>query len=175
MKTCVRQVPVAFLVVSVLAMVSLCKTLDVRAEDKGLAQQVQGTWTLVSIYNEMDGKKSDVFGLNPRGSLIFTPNGRFSLIIMKASLPKFAANSRVKGTAEENQAVVQGSVALFGSYAADSEKKDALKWRVEGSTFPNWDGEEQKRIITITGDEMSLITPASAVGGTNYAVWKRVK
>lgn len=94
---------------------------------------------------------------------------------MKASLPKFAANSRVKGTAEENQAVVQGSVALFGSYAADSEKKDALKWRVEGSTFPNWDGEEQKRLITVTGDEMTVITPAAAVGGTNYAVYKRAK
>ena len=175
MKMYVKPVAIAFLLASVLAGMSLYGTSDVRAEDKGLTQQIQGTWTLVSIYNEMDGKKTDVFGSNPRGSMIFTPNGRFSLILMKASLPKFAANSRVKGTAEENQAVVQGSVALFGSYKADSEKNDAVNLKVEGSTFPNWDAQDQKRIVSFTGDEMNFITPAAAIGGTNYAVWKRVK
>ena len=175
MKRSVRPAVIAFLVASLLAGAALSGVPGVWAEEKGLAQQIQGTWALVSIYNETDGKKSDVFGTDPRGSLIFTPNGRFSLILMKATLPKFAANSRVKGTAEENQAVVQGSVALFGSYTVDSEKKDTAYLRVEGSTFPNWDGQDQKRIITFAGDDMNLVTPAAAVGGTNYAVWKRTK
>ena len=175
MKTYVKLVALAFLLVSVIAGVAMSGASDVRAEEKGLAQQVQGSWKLVSIYNELDGKKSDVFGSNPRGSMIFTSNGRFSLIIMKESLPKFAANSRVKGTAEENLAVVQGSVALFGSYKLDSEKNDTVILHVEGCTFPNWDAQDQKRIAKFTGDEMNFITPAAAIGGTNYAVWKRVK
>jgi hypothetical protein len=175
MKMYVKQVASALLLVFVVAGVAMYGPSAVRAEEKGLAQQLQGTWTLASIYNELDGKKSDVFGLNPRGSMIFTSNGRFSLIIMKESLPKFAANSRVKGTAEENQAVVQGSVALFGSYKVDSEKSDTVILRIEGSTFPNWDAQDQKRIAKFTGDGMDFITPAAAIGGTNYAVWKKVK
>ena len=175
MKGPVKEVAIALLLVTILAVGTLYGALDVRAQDKGLAQQIQGTWTLVSIYNELDGKKTEQFGPNPRGSMILAPNGRFSLIIMKASLPKFASNSRVKGTAEENQAVVQGSVAYFGTYTVESEKDNTVNLRVEGSTYPNWDGEEQKRIMTVSGDEMKFTTFTATIGGTNHLVWKRVK
>jgi hypothetical protein len=81
---------------------------DVWAKKKAdtLTNQVKGSWTLVSLYVEKDGKKVEPFGSKPRGSMILTPDGRFSIIIMRESLPKFAANDRVKGTTEENQAVV---------------------------------------------------------------------
>ncbi len=138
-------------------------------------QKIQGSWILVSIYNELDGKKSDVFGPGPRGSMILTPDGRFSIIIMKASLPKFASNNRVKGTTEENQAVVEGSVAYFGSYKTVSEKENTVSMQIEGCTFPNWDGQNQTRIMAVVGDEMKLTNPVAAVGGTNHLVWKRAK
>ena len=138
-------------------------------------QKIQGTWILVSIYNELDGKKSDVFGSSPRGSMILTPEGRFSIIIMKASLPKFASNNRVKGTPEEYQAVVEGSVAYFGTYKAATEKENTVSMQIEGSTFPNWDGQNQARIMVVVGDEMKLTNPVAAVSGTNHLVWKRAK
>jgi hypothetical protein len=98
------------------------------------------------------------------------------MIIMRATLPKFASNSRVKETAEENQAVVQGSIAYFGKYAVVDEKDQTVNLTMEGSTFPNWDGEVQKRIMTVTGDELKLINPTPSIGGgTNYVVWKRIK
>ncbi len=155
------------------AMVGLAT--QARAQDKGggLAVKLQGTWSLVSIYNEQDGKRSEVFGPAPRGSLIFAPDGRFSLILMKATLPKFAANNRVKGTTEENQAVVQGSTAFFGMYKVVSEAEGKVALHIEGCTFPNWDGQDQVRTVSVTGDEMKMTTPQAAVGGTNHIVWAR--
>jgi hypothetical protein len=116
-----------------------------------------------------------VFGDNPKGSMILTPNGRFSVIMMNGSLPKFAANNRIKGTTEENQAVVQGSLAWFGSYKVVSAKEHMVIFNIEGSTYPNWTGEEQKLVMTVTGNEMKVINPAAAVGGKGYPTWKRIK
>ena len=41
------------------------------------AKDLVGTWTLVSITREQDGKKTDYFGPNPQGQVIFEPNGAF--------------------------------------------------------------------------------------------------
>jgi len=157
-------------VVAALVAGTLSGTAKVYAEEKG----VQGSWTLVSIYNEQDGKKTDVFGPNPRGLLTLTPDGNFSYILMRASLPKFAANARQKGTVEENQAVVHGSMAYFGKYSVAGGKE--LTFHVEGSTFPNWDGQDQKRLFAINGDEMKMTNPTPSIGGgTNHIVLKRNK
>ena len=111
--------------------------------------------------------------LDARTKLNFVPYGRFSSILMRASLPKFASNSRVKGTVEENQAVVQGSVASFGTYTGQSDKEQTVNLHIEGSTFPNWDGQDQKRLMTVKGDELKVTNPAASIGGTNYAIYKR--
>lgn len=173
----IKEVARVLLVVAVLSGGTLSGASDVWAQEKGstLAQQIQGSWTLVSIYNEQDGKKIDMYGPNPRGFMILTPDGRFSMILMRASLPKFAANNRMKGTAEENQAVVQGSHADFGSYAVAGEKEQTVNLHMEASTFPNWDGQDQKRVMIVKGDEMRVTNPFSTLGGTNYVVWKRAK
>jgi hypothetical protein len=56
-----------------------------------------------------------------------------------------------------------------------SEKEKTLDFHVEGCTFPNWDGQDQKRFVTVTADELKLTVPAATIGGTNYLVWKRAK
>jgi hypothetical protein len=173
-----KDVARVLLVVIAVAVVALSGASDVRAQQAAgtLGQKIQGSWTLVSIVNEQDGKKIDVFGPNPRGFLSLTPDGHFSMTILRASLPKVAAINRMKGTAEENQAIVQGSIAYFGKYSVTSEKDKTMALSIEGSTFPNWDGEVQKRIISITGDELTITNPTPSIGGgTNYVVWKRTK
>jgi hypothetical protein len=173
----IKEVMRFLLVVSALAVGTLSSVSDVWAQKKAgaLEQQIQGSWILVSQYVEQDGKKIEAFGSNPRGSMILTPDGRFSIILMRASLPKFASNNRVKGTIEENQAIVQGSVAYFGSYAVASKKEQTVNLRIEGSTFPNWDAEDQKRVMTIVGDELRVTNPTAAIGGVAYVIWKRAK
>jgi hypothetical protein len=94
---------------------------------------------------------------------------------MRASLPKFASNSRTKGTPEENKAVVEGSLAHFGRYTVD-EKDKTITFHVESSTYPNWDGAPQKRPFTVKGDEFTYHVLAVSGGtGSGQVTWKRMK
>jgi hypothetical protein len=115
MKWPMKKAASVMLVVTVLSGVMWSGASNVWAQKKGgtLAKQIQGTWTLVSICHEQDGKKIEPYGPNPRGSMIFTPDDHFSMFFLRASLPKFASNNRMTGTAEENQAVVQGRDKVF--------------------------------------------------------------
>ena len=132
------------------------------------------TWTLVSVYNEQDGKRTEPFGPTPKGVFMLDRSGRFVQFFLRAGLSKFASNNRAAGTPEENRAIVQGSNAYFGTYSV-SDKDALMTMQIDGSTFPNWDGVAQKRLIVLKGDELTLTNPAAAVGGTGVSVWKRVK
>jgi hypothetical protein len=148
---------------------------DAVARQKTLKEQLVGTWTYVSVDNvRPDGSRVPLFGPNPQGLVIFEGNGVFALVLVRSGLPKFASNSRMEGTPEENKAVVQGSSAHFGRYTVNEADK-TITFHIETSTFPNWNGIEQKRPITITGDELKWTTPRASGGGTAEAVLKRAK
>jgi Lipocalin-like domain len=84
-------------------------SLSAREEEiRQTAKELLGTWTLVSITLEQDGKKTDFYGPNPQGQATFDPNGRVSIIFIRSDLPKFAYKDGQAGTPEENKAVVQG-------------------------------------------------------------------
>jgi Lipocalin-like domain len=139
------------------------------------AKELVGTWTLVSITIEQDGKKTDFYGPNPQGQAIFDPNGRFSFIITRSNLPKFASNNREAGTPEENKAVMQGSIAYFGTYSVSDTDK-VITFHIEGSTFPNWKGVDQKRLFKLSRDELSTTNPTTSIGtGVAHTVLKRAK
>jgi hypothetical protein len=141
---------------------------------ESLEKQLVGTtWTLVSVYNEQDGKRTEPFGPNPKGIFVVDRNGNFVQFFLRSGLPRFASNNRAKGTPEENQAVVQGSNAYYGTYTMN-EKERLMIFKVTGSTFPNWDGQEQQRLVSLTGNELTLTNPIAAVGGRGVSVWRRV-
>src|SRR5258706_10666843 len=131
------------------------------------AKDLVGTWTLVSGDTvHPDGSRVPTFGAHPKGILIFTADGRIFYLYSRADLPKFASNNRAKGTPEENAAVVRGSIATFGTYTV-ADKTVMIK--VEHSTFPNWIGTDQKRTITVNGDELKWTNPAGSAGGVAAA------
>ncbi len=140
-------------------------------------EQIVGAGTLVSAESvRPDGSRVAVFGSNPKGIMIFSHDGYFALVQMRAELPGIVAKSRDQGTPEENKAIVQGSIAYFGTYSVnEAEKVIALK--LEGSTFANLlGGGEQKRIITsLTRDELKFTNPKSPSGATLEVGWKRAK
>jgi hypothetical protein len=140
-----------------------------------IPKELVGTWTIVSITQEQDGKKIDLYGPNPQGRAIRDADGHFSYIVTRGDLPKFASN-RNSGTPEENKAVVQGSFAFFGTVTVNEAEK-TYTIHTEVCTYPNWVGIERKISYAINGDE--LITTASgssgAVEGTVRVVYKRVK
>src|SRR5262249_38049051 len=76
------------------------------------AKELVGTWTVVSGETvRPDGGRTPTFGDNPKGNLVFTSDGRFVYLYSRGDLPKFASNNRTTGTADENKAVVQGSIS----------------------------------------------------------------
>ena len=142
-------------------------------DGKSLKEQVVGTWSLVSLTVNQGDKKIDLFGQNPRGIQIMDPNGRFVNFITRESLPLYAGANRMQGTAEEYTAIAQGSNALYGTYEVDEENQ-IVTFNVEVSTFPNWEGEQQRRKSTIEGDTWRYVNPMTAIGpGSVDVLWKR--
>jgi hypothetical protein len=127
---------------------------------------VAGTYSVVTI---------PAFGDKARGMLVLGADGRYSLVVGRATLPKFAGDNRVKGTADEKNAVIEGSIAHFGKYTIDDGGK-AITFHVQMSTFPNWDGTSMKRTLKVAGDQLTYtVTAPSAGGPANDVVWKRIK
>ena len=137
------------------------------------AKDLMGTWTFVSNISEQDSKKYEPFP-NGKGILIFGNDGHYALVNLRSDLPKFASGNRTQGTPDENKAVVQGSITHYGTYTVDENGK-ILVLRIEASTFPNWNGVEQRRPFTVTGDELKYTVPAASAGGFAQVTWKRVK
>ena len=132
------------------------------------AKDVVGAWMLVSSDTvRPDGIKIPTFGDDPKGIIIFTSDGRFIYLF---DLPKFASNNRNAGSPEENKAVVQGSIATFGTYSVAGTD---LMIKVENSTFPNWIGADQKRTIAVTGDQLKWTNATGSGGGVVELVLKR--
>ena len=130
-------------------------------------KSVAGTYSIVKVAAD--------YGENPRGTMILTADGHYSIFVARATLPKFASGSRVKGTAEEMKAVTLGSIAHIGKYSIDDGGK-AITFRIATSTFPNWDGTTQKRPMKISGDTMTYTVAAPSAGGApGEVVWRRVK
>ena len=145
---------------------------DAAAQQKTLKDQLIGTWTYVSVdIVRSDGSRVPLFGPNPSGLAIFDANGRYLLLTARTGMQKFASNNRNGGTPDENRAVVQGSIAHFGTYSVNEADK-TITFHVQTSTFPNWNGIEQKRPFAVTATELKWTTAASS-GGTAEVVLRR--
>jgi hypothetical protein len=134
-----------------------------------------GSWVLSSIVNiTPDGRRVTTFGQND-GSLMFGSDGRFSQILTRGDLPKVASNNRDTATSDETKAIIQGSLAMFGTYSFD-EASGALTIKIERSTFPNWNGTEQKRQITgLSSSDLKWQNSGASIGGSTENVWHHAK
>lgn len=64
-------------------------------------------------------------------------------------------------------------IAHFGTYTVNESDK-TITFHVATSSFPNWNGVEQKRPFNIDGDQLKWTTPASS-GGTAEVVLRRLR
>jgi hypothetical protein len=110
------------------------------SQQQSLKEQLVGAWAYVSSTARLpDG--SPLWGANPKGLMIFSENGSFSLQIFRSDRPKFASKNRMQGTPEENAVTLQGSLAYFGTYSVNEAEKIITTVvdrgeRVEAA--PNW-------------------------------------
>jgi hypothetical protein len=143
---------------------------------KTLAEQFVGTWTLVELfYTTQNGTRIDSLGSDPMGRLRLDADGTFTLQIMRRGLPKFKSNNREQGTAEENRAVVQGTVSYFGTYSVN-EKDKIFAVHIEACSYPNFEGADQQRPFTLKGDILTFTNKNSSVAGSSVQqTWRRIK
>src|SRR5437870_2706319 len=97
-------------ILSLLVATALAVTLlpgNTLAQQKTIKDQIVGTWTFVSALDvKADGTKTDRWSPNPKGIFMFDGHGHFTQFITRSDLPKFAAGTADKGTAEETKAVL---------------------------------------------------------------------
>jgi hypothetical protein len=92
------------------------------SQQKSLKDQLVGAWSLLIADNVLPDGNKPTFGPNPNGILIFDASGHYALEIGRSNNPRIAANNRVQGTADENKAIVAGTLAHFGTYTVDEAK-----------------------------------------------------
>jgi hypothetical protein len=128
-------------------------------EPKSLRDRLVGTWILVSATDiRKDGSEVDRWGANPKGTFMFTADGRYAQVILRTDAWFGAKNA-----------------ASFGTYSVD-EKDKILITRVEASSNPGYSGTERKRaILNLTDDEMVYLNITTSSGTSVRAAWKRAR
>ena len=137
------------------------------------AKDLTGTWRNTgNVTVAADGKRTNQFGSNGSGMAIFGADGRFVIVNINPDTPKFASNSRIAGTADENKAGMAGGIGLFGTYTVADK---AVTMNIEGSTYPNWTKTVQKRDIVRFGPNEFAWGLATSTGGKGEVTWTPVK
>ena len=149
-------------------------TFDALGQKRPFKEQLVGTWTLLSWEQKnADGTKAERYGTNPKGIAFFDADGRYIITVMKSDRAKYVSNTLWQGTHQENKETADGTITYFGIYSTN-EIDDSITIHVEGSSFPNWNGSDQKRFVAIVGDQLTLtVRPPS--GDVVDVIWKRAK
>jgi Lipocalin-like domain len=139
------------------------------ASAQSLKEQLVGSWSLVQNCEEFqDGKKNcSPLGPNLKGLLMFDANS-FSFQMIGADRAK----------TNDPRTPVGPLVTYFGTYSTSDADK-TLTYHIERSTWPNFEGQDQVRLVTVKGDEMSYKSkaPISSPQGPFVAnlEFKRIK
>ena len=146
------------------------------ASPKSMKELIVGAWDLLLVDAvAADGTRTPNYGPHPRGTAIYTADGHYSLQTISDTRPKFAANNKLKGTADEYKAAVLGMISFFGRYTLDEDKKE-LTLHLVACSYPNWDGTTQTRPITVlTDDVLTFISPVSSAGSRSEVSFRRAK
>ena len=165
------------LVTSGLALAGLILvTTTAASQQKTLKEQLVGAWVAVSNDNVgADGARRQPFGASPNGTLFLDASGRYALILARPDRPKFKANNRLQGTADEIKAAWDGVTAHFGTWSVN-EGERVITLQMQGATFPNLEGRESKRpILSLTADELKWANPEAGSGGKSETLYRRAR
>ena len=143
-----------------------------------LRERISGSWKLVSWTRLVDGVEDyGMFGANPLGLILYAPDGRMFASLMRRQRAKFAAEDLAAASVEERAAAYDGYVGYCGRYTVN-EAESSVAHHIEISSYPNWIGTVQTRLVEIIGERMKLTTPPILRDGKAAAViltWVRAE
>jgi hypothetical protein len=168
---------IAILALALLA--ALCTWPRSSAQDAA-ATGLVGAWRLVSI-DERDAQGKRVtpldYGAEPIGLLIYTATGQMSAQAMRRGRARLPSDDVHLAPPEQAKAALVGYNAYFGTFEV-RPREGLVIHHVEGSMIPNWEGGEQPRRFTLTGDRLILEPPTIQAAGqahTRRLTWERIK
>jgi hypothetical protein len=143
------------------------------AAQQSLREQLVGTWTIVSYEGVApDGTRRHI--ANPKGFLMFDAGGRYAQVIARADRPKF--KSPGQPTAEELAAATEDFFTANAGTWRVSEAEKLLIQEFEAELRPNNEGYLFRSGITLTGDELRLVSVRPLPTGARIDVlYRRVK
>ena len=138
---------------------------------------VVGTWRLVSYDTRTaDGVVSFPLGQDLAGLAVYLPNGRVSIQFMRRDRPTFKSGDAWRGTLEEERAAFEGFFGYAGRYTIDAARS-VVTHHLEIASAPNYVGIDLVRTFSISGNRLTLRTPARTLAGqtsTSTLIWERV-
>ncbi|MFC4277922.1 lipocalin-like domain-containing protein [Achromobacter aloeverae] len=153
---------------------SILSGVAAQAEPRPARSPLAGTWTLVAAdVQHPDGTRGRDYGAAPKGLLVIDAQGRYSLQIFKAERPRFASPDKAAATPEEYKAAAMGSSTHFGTVSVDGADH-TLTFHIQNASFPNWEGQEQKRSYDLKDGVLSYRVTARPNGDVPISIWRRL-
>src|ERR1700744_6190034 len=112
--------------------------------------KLHGCWRLVSFETEFQdsGKRTQPWGADPNGHLVFHPDGRMMVLI--------TAKPREPGNTDDRLvALFRTLMAYTGRYRIE---KDRFITKIDACWNEAWNGTEQERFYTLDGDTLDVST-----------------
>ena len=123
----------------------------------------------------IDGQKiSYPLGRDAVGYIMYNQDGYMSVTIMRPNRTKFAAGDLLGGSVEEKAQAAETYVSYCGRYEF---RGYTVIHHVELSSFPNWVGVDQERLVEREGNRLTLSTRPILLGGMNqtaHLIWEHV-
>jgi hypothetical protein len=125
--------------------------------DDDAAKQLQGVWRVTSFKAQIVGDDTaprDLLGPNPKGYLIFTPEGRTAVLIS-------ATDRKPPSTDADSLALMKSVIAYTGKYVVEGDK-----WvtKVDVSWNEVLNAQDQVRFFKIEGERLTVRTPEQPSG-----------
>ena len=123
-------------------------------DDAQLARAMVGSWELVlwRISYPATGRVSEPFGHDARGLIVYAPDGYMSVLMRRAErLP-----GRAWGAALSEREQAQGFTSYLHYAARWRIEQGEVVHDVEHALHPDLVGTQQRRRVTLRGDELTL-------------------
>ena len=142
------------------------------------AKDLIGTWRLRSWTNTAgDAPAVDPLGPTPIGYILYNADGYMAVEIMAAGRAPYREPDPFGGTPQERSAAIGAYLSYSGRFEVLPEE-GAVIHHIEVSSYPNWVGTAQLRLVGLDGDQLTLSTRPMALGGVEQRAelaWERVK
>lgn len=145
-----------------------------------------GSWSLIESRTELRDKPTDepfilhTIGKDAQGMIIFSPDGYVATQLQRPGARRWASDNLLAGTPEELADTAQHFLAYAGTFDVEVQDGTELVYiQLDLSSFPNWLGERQQRVVTLKdGAVLTLMPPSFTLQGKiaqPVFEWKRME